>query len=114
MERRVAVGGLSKMGDPRAIPHLIEALFKGWNSAWQPDTENTILQAIQQLHGTHEMVNPLIEQLRQPSQMKGSVIHLLGEIGDRRAVEPLRQALSTADEQMRLLIEQAIEKIQNS
>jgi len=90
--RQAAAKALGNTGAPAALQYLLEALH---DSFWWYEREvaaGDLLSAIEKLGGT--AVEPLIESLRdKEGTVRKFAAMLLGEIGDRRAIEPLGAAL---------------------
>jgi HEAT repeat protein len=84
----LAASTLAQLKDARAIPGLVDAC-RQW-----PDS--TAVRAALVSFGA-QAVEPLLKSLRDEFGMVGAPIRVLGEIGDRRAVEPLRAILKGDD-----------------
>ncbi|MCA9913795.1 MAG: HEAT repeat domain-containing protein, partial [Anaerolineae bacterium] len=110
-QRDVAIRGLVKIGDRRAIELLMrEFLHKDAEAVWYPNV--TTFQLLQQLGVTSELVEPLLKRLEEESALVHPYIaEILGQIGDQRAVQPLQAALVTAEGKAKSTIEAIIEKL---
>jgi HEAT repeat protein len=86
---------LGEIGDPRAIPRLIELLDSG-EYAVQTNAENALVQI-----GTPAAA-PLIELLNARGRHSARAARLLGHIGDKRAANALAELLDERDSSLRL------------
>jgi HEAT repeat protein len=86
--RQAAAQGLALTQLPEAIPYFIEAMA---DSFWWYERENAakpLLEALESF-GT-DAVEPLVGALAHPEgTVRRSAAHILGRIGDPRAIEPL-------------------------
>lgn len=100
--RREAAEALGKIGDARAIQPLISALQD--ERIWIQRSSSNALVRIGDL-----VVEPLIAALRdQDSNVRGVVVEILAQIGDRRAVEPLYAVLSEVGFEVKWKVEEAL------
>jgi HEAT repeat protein len=102
--REEALSGLARVGDLRDLPIMLELM------------DDIYVDDVAQLcvpdYGA-AAVEPLIEKLRTGADERPlGVIEALGEIGDERAVAPLREAATShRDETVRQWAQEALEKI---
>ena len=101
-----AADELGKAGDPRAVEPLIAALR-------DRDAAVTSQAAVALAQLGDAAVEPLITALRDEASRPqwASVARLLGQAGDRRAVEPLGLTLADADGEARLAAAEALGKL---
>ena len=78
--RQLAATALGQIGDPRAIQPLIRALGM--------ESERAAARASLMQIGK-PAVEPLIEALATPGEARLEIVHVLGELGDGRALPPL-------------------------
>ncbi len=110
--RRIAAVGLGKIGDHRAATPLIEAYFRS-GERWHPEVEMAVLQAIQAVGGQTELVDALIARLQTTSgHAFHGAVYLLGELGDKRAIEPLKNMLGSSQGQIKEAIENSLRKLE--
>lgn len=109
--RRIAAVGLGKIGDHRAAEPLIHAYFRS-QERWHPETEMAILQSIQFVGGQTEFVDALIAQLQTSGHAFQGAVYRLGELGDKRAIEPLKNMLGSAQGQIKEIIENSLRKLE--
>ena len=82
---QATISALGEIGDPRAIPLLIDMLQEQLDQGWDPDYgKPTVLQAIGRIQAEQAVV-PLIQHIEMPG-----VPETLGHIGDPRAIPALR------------------------
>jgi len=101
-----AVEALGKQGDPRAIPYLME-LFSGDSSMYEAGA------ALKKLGATKkQMADAYMKALSSSSSYRrADAVYELGELGDARAIQPLRLRLKDEDSSVRQAAEQALKKL---
>ncbi len=114
--RKEAMGILGKIRDPRAFPPLVEALMSGRadramaatalsTMGWEPVTaEERYMFAFvkgnheEPVHDGSKAIPALLSLVSDPfPDIRRAVIQALGQINDRRAVEPLKKILQADD-----------------
>jgi HEAT repeat protein len=100
---------LGQIGDKRALGPLHAALK---DSSWDPDNRLAAINALQNM-GDASSVDPLIAVLLQDGNgsIRKIAAEILGKLNDRRAVQPLIEALGDFFSDVRLSAAAALEKI---
>ncbi len=93
--RAAAASALGAIPDPRAAGPLVRALLN------DPDAQFNAAHSLAQIGGAHT-VDLLIDALKTgEAAAKITMIETLGQLGDKRAVEPLKPYLDDPDEGIR-------------
>lgn len=105
--RLSAASALGKIGDPRAVEPLIDALED------QVIVKEVVALALGEI-GDPQAVEPLINELENERwEVRGTAAKALGKIGDDRATKPLSQLLDDKIEIVRWNAVQALEALRN-
>lgn len=101
-KREEAVKKLCRIKDPRAVKPLLKALDDDtWN------VRSAAAEALGQLNDK-SAVEPLIKALRENRDLRATAAEALGKLKDLRAVEPLLNAICDPEENVRKIIEKAL------
>ena len=107
--RRGAAVALGKIGDARAVEPLISALKN------EDELRNAAIDALEQM--VSPLIEPFIAAIKSSAIGKDSQKHrpavalALGDIGDLRAVEPLKLALKDSHESVRKAAAEALDRL---
>jgi HEAT repeat protein len=108
--RNAALRSLERIRHPGAVPPLIAAL--GSEETWFQPRAATVLARI-----GGPAVEPLVRELAdasRPAVIRRWAAHVLGEIGDRRALRRLHEALADVDPELRARAAKALGRLRDA